>query len=122
MEGAPELVVEMAASSAAIDLGDKQRVYRRNWVQEYLVWQVFEQKIDWYHLTDEEYVSLAMNSEGVIASRIFPRLWLDVAALLAGDMPQVLAVLHRGLATAEHQQFVRQLTQAGPKNDRRSSQ
>jgi len=112
VEGAPEFVAEIAASSTAIDLGDKQRVYRRNRVQEYWVWQVFEQKIDWYHLADEEYVSLAMNPEGVIASRIFPGLWLDVAALLAGDMPQVLAVLHQGLASVEHQQFVRQLAQA----------
>ncbi|MGL4497883.1 MAG: Uma2 family endonuclease, partial [Planktothrix sp.] len=35
IQGAPELVVEIAASSAAIDLGDKKRVYRRNGVQEY---------------------------------------------------------------------------------------
>ncbi|MDR5639075.1 Uma2 family endonuclease, partial [Thermosynechococcus sp. PP42] len=38
IEGAPELVVEIAASSAAYDLHDKLRVYRRNGVQEYLVW------------------------------------------------------------------------------------
>jgi hypothetical protein len=30
IEGAPELVAEIAASSAAIDLGDKKRAYRRN--------------------------------------------------------------------------------------------
>ena len=37
IEGAPELVAEIAASSAAIDLGDKKRAYRRNGVREYLV-------------------------------------------------------------------------------------
>lgn len=37
IQGGPELVVEIAASSAAINLGDKKRVYRRNGVQEYLV-------------------------------------------------------------------------------------
>jgi Uma2 family endonuclease len=46
VEGAPELVAEIAASSAAIDLGDKKRAYRRNGIQEYIVWQVFDQKVD----------------------------------------------------------------------------
>ncbi|MGB3239101.1 MAG: Uma2 family endonuclease, partial [Geitlerinemataceae cyanobacterium] len=36
VEGAPELIVEVAASSAAYDLHDKKRVYRRNGVREYL--------------------------------------------------------------------------------------
>jgi|GEM_PF-6129912 Uma2 family endonuclease len=52
LEGAPELVIEIAASSAALDLGDKKQAYRRNGVTEYLVWQVFENQIDWYSLTD----------------------------------------------------------------------
>lgn len=51
----PLLVIEIAASSAAIDLGDKKQAYRRNGVTEYLVWQVFENKIDWYALTDGGY-------------------------------------------------------------------
>ncbi|MCS6815437.1 MAG: Uma2 family endonuclease, partial [Cyanobacteria bacterium] len=42
IEGAPELVIEIAASSAAIDLRDKKRAYRRNGVQEYVVWQVLD--------------------------------------------------------------------------------
>jgi Uma2 family endonuclease len=37
IEGAPELVVEIAASSAAIDLHSKKEVYRRNGVPEYIV-------------------------------------------------------------------------------------
>jgi Uma2 family endonuclease len=37
VEGAPELIVEIAASSASYDLHDKLRVYRRNGVQEYIV-------------------------------------------------------------------------------------
>lgn len=46
VKGAPELVAEIAANSAAIDLGDKKRAYRRNGIQEYMVWQVFEQRLD----------------------------------------------------------------------------
>jgi Uma2 family endonuclease len=34
IEGAPELVAEIAASSAAIDLGDKKQVYWRSGLQE----------------------------------------------------------------------------------------
>ena len=56
IEGAPELVAEIAASSATIDLGDKLRAYRRNGVQEYIVWQVFDQKIDWFSLQNGDYI------------------------------------------------------------------
>ncbi len=54
LEGPPELIVEIAASSAAYDLYDKKRVYRRNGVQEYLVWQVYEQRLDgWWRREGE---------------------------------------------------------------------
>jgi Uma2 family endonuclease len=109
LEGAPELVIEIAASSAAIDLTDKKRAYRRNGIQEYIVWQVFEQKIDWFSLQDGDYVSLMPNEQGVICSAIFPGLWLDIAAMLQGNMAQVLAVLQGGISSEEHQVFVQQL-------------
>ena len=35
LEGTPELIAEIAASSAAIDMGSKKQAYRRNGVQEY---------------------------------------------------------------------------------------
>lgn len=109
IEGAPELVAEIAASSAAIDLRDKKRVYRRNGVKEYLVWQVFDEKLDWFGLEQEEYTSLTPNENGVICSRVFPGLWLEVAALLEGNMQQVLNVLQAGLNSADHTQFVQSL-------------
>ncbi|XGV96830.1 MAG: Uma2 family endonuclease [Leptolyngbya sp. BL-A-14] len=109
VEGAPELVAEVAASSASIDLGDKKRAYRRSGVQEYLVWQVYDQKIDWWQLQDGDYVSLAPDEQGIVHSRVFPGLWLNVAAILQGDMRSVLAVLQTGIETAEHQAFVQQL-------------
>jgi len=109
VEGAPELVAEVAASSAAIDLGDKKRVYRRNGVKEYIVWQVFDQKLDWYHLTEDDYIALEMKKGGVISSLTFPGLWLDVSAMLIGDMNKVLTVLRQGLETKAHLKFVQQL-------------
>jgi hypothetical protein len=39
----PELVGEISATSASIDLGDKLNGYRRNGVREYVVWRVFDQ-------------------------------------------------------------------------------
>ncbi|MEM6434780.1 MAG: Uma2 family endonuclease [Cyanobacteria bacterium P01_D01_bin.115] len=108
VEGAPELVAEVAASSATIDSGDKKRAYRRNGMQEYIVWQVFDQKIDWYRLTSEDYIALEVQ-DGILKSQVFPGLWLDVAAMLVGDMPKVLAVLQQGLASEAHQSFMAQL-------------
>jgi Uma2 family endonuclease len=102
VEGAPELVAEIAASSAAIDLGDKKRAYRRSGIKEYMVWQVFDQKLDWFYLEDGEYVLLPVDEDGVIRSRVFPGLWLAVDDLLAGNMIKVLSVLQEGLASPEH--------------------
>jgi Uma2 family endonuclease len=111
IEGAPELVAEIAASSAAIDLGDKKRAYRRNGIREYIVWQVFEQRLDWFYLQEGEYVLLPVGEDGVIRSQVFPGLWLAANDLLTGDMGRVLAVLQEGLAAPEHSAFVQQLSE-----------
>jgi len=44
--GAPELVVEIAASTVSIDLHDKKAAYRRNGVQEYIIWRTLDREID----------------------------------------------------------------------------
>lgn len=108
VEGAPELAVEIAASSSAIDLHAKKPMYCRNGVKEYLVWQVLDRKLSWFYLENGEYRELAMEG-GQLRSRVFPGLWLAVPELLAGKMPEVLAVLQEGLASAEHQEFVAKL-------------
>ncbi|MDF5732822.1 MAG: Uma2 family endonuclease [Rhizonema sp. PD38] len=109
IEGAPELVVEVAASSASNDLHDKKRAYRRNGVQEYIVWQVLGNKLDWFSLQNGEYVSLQADADGVIKSQVFPGLWLAVNALLAGEMRKVLTVLQQGLNSPEHAKFIHRL-------------
>lgn len=110
VEGAPELIAEVAASSAAYDLRDKLRVYRRNGVQEYLVWQVYDQRLDWFRLREGEYIPLQPDNAGIVRSEVFPGLWLAIPALLEGNLAQVLAVLQQGLATSEHAAFVEQLS------------
>ena len=104
--GAPELIVEIAASSASYDLHDKLSAYRRNGVNEYLVWRVLERRFDWFVLAGDDYVPLTPDDAGILRSNMFPGLWLDVEALLAGDNGRVLTTLQRGLSTPEHAAFV----------------
>ncbi len=106
VEGAPELVIEIAASCAAIDLGDRKQVYQRSGVQDYLVWQVFENRLDWFQLVNGEYQPLQPNHDGILRSASFPGLWLAIAPLLSGEMSHVLSVLQQGLASPAHLQFV----------------
>ncbi|OYD93926.1 hypothetical protein CDG76_18345 [Nostoc sp. 'Peltigera membranacea cyanobiont' 210A] len=109
IEGAPELVVEIAASSAAIDLHGKKQAYRRNGVKEYIVWQVLDQKLTWFSLEQGEYLELVPDNEGILRSRVFPGLWLAATELLAGNMQGVLKVLQAGLQSAEHEDFIQKL-------------
>ncbi|WP_242059240.1 Uma2 family endonuclease [Nostoc linckia] len=113
IEGAPELIVEMAASSVAIDLHAKKQAYRCNGVKEYIVWQVLNQKLSWLYLEQGEYLELATDSNGILRSQIFPGLWLAVAELLGGNMQSVLSVLQRGLQSPEHVAFVQKLADLG---------
>lgn len=94
--GAPELVVEISASTVSIDLHDKKEAYRRNGVQEYLVWRTLQRELDWFSLQDGAYIRLEPE-HGVVKSQIFPGLWLSVEAILSGSMTEVLNVLQSGL-------------------------
>ncbi|MCC5638040.1 Uma2 family endonuclease [Nostoc sp. CHAB 5844] len=109
VEGAAELIVEIAASSVSIDLHQKLKVYRRNGVQEYLVWRVDDGQFDWFKLNEGEYIQLESDENGIIRSQVFSGLWLERAALLAGNLAKVLEVLQQGLASQEHQDFVQVL-------------
>jgi len=93
--GAPELVVEIAASSASYDLHDKLEAYREAGVPEYIVWRTVDQAFDWFELHDGIYVRREPDAKGVIESRLFPGLRLNVTKLLAGDNTGVLAELRR---------------------------
>ena len=111
VEGAPELVVEVAASSAAYDIHDRRNVYRRCGVLEYIVWRVHDQAVDWFVLVDDRYQPLP-TACGVLESRTFPGLRLASAALLADDGAGVLAELRWGIETQAHAEFVARLRTA----------
>jgi Uma2 family endonuclease len=111
LEGPPELIVEIAASSAAYDLHEKRRAYARNGVPEYLAIQVYERRVDWFVLREGVYQTLVADAQGVLRSEVFPGLWLQPAALWAGDLATLVAVLQEGLAAPEHTAFVERLRQ-----------
>lgn len=121
--GAPELVCEISASSVSIDMNDKLNVYRRNGVKEYLVWRVEDGAIDWFELVEGRYAPLAADKDGIVRSKMFPGLWLDVPAMLRDDLAAVAAGVDAGTASSEHAEFKSRLqaaagsTGAAPKPD-----
>ncbi len=109
VEGAPELVAEVAATSASYDLHTKLNVYRRNGVCEYIVWRVWDAAIDWFVLRGGQYERLTPAKGGVLRSEALPGLWLDPKALLDGDLARVLEVAKQGTASRDHAKFVKLL-------------
>jgi Uma2 family endonuclease len=107
--GGPELIAEVAASSASYDLHDKLNAYRRNGVREYIVWRVWDQAIDWFILHERRFERLHPGDDGVYRSQVLPGLWLDANAVIAGDLARALAVLQTGLADPAHRTFVAEL-------------
>lgn len=113
VEGAPELIVEIAASSASIDLHDKLKIYRRHGVQEYIVWPVYDKQLKWFRLKEGKYEPVWPDETGTIHSQVFPGLHLAVNALLSKEKMSVITTLQKGLATPEHKAFVEHLSQTG---------
>lgn len=108
LEGAPELIAEIAASSASYDMHDKLNVYRRNQVREYVVWRVWDRQIDWFILSAGRYEKLQMR-DGVYRSQVFPGLWLDCDAAIASDSARVVQTLKRGLSSPGHKEFAERI-------------
>lgn len=105
LSGPPELVCEVSSSTVSIDLNAKLNAYRRNGVREYLVWRVEEDAIDWFELVEGRYAQLPVDESGIVRSKAFPGLWLNVPALLSDDLAAVAATVDAGAAAPEHAQF-----------------
>lgn len=112
VDGAPELVAEVAASRVSRELHDKLRAYRRNGVREYVVLRVFDGEVDWFVQRGGAFERLLPDAAGLVRSECFPGLWLDVPALLRDDLRAVAAAVEAGCATPEHEAFVQRLTRA----------
>jgi Uma2 family endonuclease len=109
IRGAPELIVEIAASTASYDLQEKLQVYRRNGVQEYLVWQVSDRIFDWFCLSNGEYIKLKPDEKNTLKSEVFPGLWLGIDSLLNYELAEVIKTVQQGLDTIEHQDFIQRI-------------
>jgi Uma2 family endonuclease len=120
LEGGPELVVEVAASTASHDLNAKKQVYQRHGVREYIVWRTHDEAIDWFELRRGRYARVKPNREGIIESKVFPGLRLAVTALLQGDFAAALAEVQAGVASAKHRAFVAKLANRKNKNKKKS--
>ena len=107
--GPPEVIVEVDASSEAIDLHAKRRDYEQAGVLEYVVVVLRQRAVRWFVLQEGVYREANASEGGIFTSTVFPGLWLHAPALLQLDGQQVMATLRQGLETPEHTAFVRQL-------------
>jgi Uma2 family endonuclease len=102
--GAPELVLEVAHSSRAIDLHEKRNDYRQGGVEEYVVFDVDRESVYWFDLRCDE--QLSIRADGILRIRTFPGFWIDTAALMERNVERLADCLDLGMATREHQDFV----------------
>jgi hypothetical protein len=115
IHGTPDLLAEISCASGARDFGKKFDAYQADGVPEYLVWRTAEQEVHWFALKRKKYVALKPHADGTLRSDVFPGLWLDAPALLAGDMAKVLGTLQQGIASPEHAAFVAKLQKTAAK-------
>lgn len=104
--GAPELIAEVTASTRALDLGPKAKLYERSGVQEYLTVLVKEERVIWRELRKGRYRKLLSDPDGIYRSRVFPGLWLDEPAFWRRDLSAVFAAVDHGTQSAGHAKFV----------------
>jgi hypothetical protein len=107
--GLPELVVEVARTTRFIDLGPKLADHERAGVLEYIVRALGPDEVIWHARREGKLVKVPPDADGLYRSAAFPGLWLDPAALLAGDRRALRAAVDRGLATPDHAAFVARL-------------
>ena len=110
VEGAPELVAEIAHSSRAIDLHAKADDYARYGVLEYLVLSIGDRRLRWFDLAADQ--ELAAEPDGIVRIRCFPGLWIYSEALFSSDFHALMGALQQGMSAPEHAAFVAKLAEA----------
>lgn len=108
--GAPELIIEIAYSTRAVDLHAKREDYARCGVKEYVVWTVKDASFVWFDL--ERDAEQSPPSDEIVRAATFPGLWLDAGAIRSDDLPRLTATVEAGLATPEHAAFVQKLAES----------
>jgi Uma2 family endonuclease len=107
IEGAPELVAEIAHSTRAIDMHQKRTDYAQTGVKEYLVLCIAEPELHWFDFKSRRAVE--PDAGGIHRSRVFPGLWIDTPALLGRRSSRLQQMTKRGIASPEHATFVKRL-------------
>jgi Uma2 family endonuclease len=110
VEGPPELLVEIAHSTRALDLHEKRADYERAGVREYLVVCTEERELHWFNFQTAR--PLRPDRAGVYRSKVFPGLWIAGRALLNLDSAGVAEVVRQGIDSPAHAAFVRRLERA----------
>ncbi len=108
LAGPPELLIEVANTSVGRDMGPKYDAYQTAEVAEYLVWRTAHREVLLFAHRRGAYRPVTP-VEGILHSLAFPGLWIDAAAMVAGDFPTTMATLQLGLASPEHAAFVAKL-------------
>jgi Uma2 family endonuclease len=107
--GSPELVVEVANTTRAIDLGRKKADYEEAGVKEYVVVLAREESAVWFRRETGGFIELPAGADGVFRSELFAGLWLDPRTLFGRTTRRLTAVTRKGLASPEHAAFVAEL-------------
>lgn len=108
LTGAPELLIEIAASTANYDLHMKKDLYEQIGVKEYLVWRTIDGEFDAFDLIDGIFQRRELK-DGCWASQIFAGLTIDFPALMRTDYDQALKTLQHALNSPAHAAFVADL-------------
>jgi Uma2 family endonuclease len=111
--GGPEFVTEVSNTTLEMDLHEKFIVYLRDGVQEYLVWQLQEKKLELFAQKAGEFEKLQPDSKGIVRSKVLPGLWLNVPAILGLNKKAAIKTMRDGVKTIEHAQFVKRLQGGG---------
>ena len=114
IEGAPELIVEIASSSASHDLHEKLNAYRRNGVREYVVWRVLDEGGRLVRPLRGPVRTVATRAGWAVPKRGLPRaLARPELALIRVDRAALARADQQGLASPEHAAFVERFRAAG---------
>ncbi|MGL6077062.1 MAG: Uma2 family endonuclease [Fimbriiglobus sp.] len=108
LRGPAELLVEISKSSRQLDLNAKKDYYERLGVSEYLVVDIPDEQIHWFHLVRKSYREL-IPEDGIWKSKVFPGLWMTLPCLFPGSESEIEETMKQGLSSAEHTAFVAKL-------------
>jgi Uma2 family endonuclease len=109
---APEFVLEVSKATRYHDLGPKLKIYELADVLEYVVIAIDPDEIRWFRLEKGVMTEQSAGTDSLYRSSVFPGLWLDPSALIAGDTKRQRDVVSAGCETPEHADFVAKLARA----------